>query len=201
MTNHTSQEKLVVISGPSGAGKSTLVRRLLRDCHLPLELSISATTRAPRRGEINGRDYHFLSDSEFERRRLNGDFLECKEVFGRGIWYGTLRDVVSSGWKRGKWVILEIDVQGARSVLDIYPNAISIFVHPGSLEELRNRLTARGTESAEAIARRLEVAEEEMIQRHWYRHEVINREIDQSVYELCELLSKYSGENRECSKS
>lgn len=178
-----------------------MVRRLLRDCQLPLELSISATTRAPRRGEINGRDYHFLSETEFERRRLNGEFLECKEVFGRGIWYGTLQEVVSSGWKRGKWVILEIDVQGARSVLDIYPDSISIFVHPGSLEELRKRLAARGTESPEAMARRLEVAEEEMIQRHWYRHEVVNRDVDQAVTELCDLLFKYSGENKECSKS
>ncbi len=199
--NQVNQDRLVIISGPSGAGKSTLVRRLLRDCQLPLELSISATTREPRRGEINGRDYYFLSDEEFRRRREAGEFLECKEVFSRGVWYGTLRDVVSSGWKRGKWVILEIDVQGAKSIIDDFPSTISIFVHPGSIEELKNRLCARGTESPEAIARRLEVAEEEMSQRHWYRHEVINRDVDQTVLELCNLLTKYSGESKVCSMS
>lgn len=198
---NSESNRLIIISGPSGAGKSTLVRRLLRDCTLPLELSISATTRPPRRGEIHGRDYYFLSDEEFARRRVNNEFLECKEVFGRGHWYGTLHDVVSSGWKRGKWVILEIDVHGARSVLDVYPNAISIFVHPGSIEELQKRLAARGTESPEAIARRLEVAREEMTQMHWYRHEVINHDVDCTVAELCDLLTKYSEEYDQCSKS
>jgi guanylate kinase len=191
----SGDQPLIIISGPSGAGKSTLVRRLLRDCALPLELSISATTRDPRRGEIHGRDYYFLTEAEFKKRRDAGHFIECKEVFGRGHWYGTLRDVVSSGWKRGKWVILEIDVEGARTVLESFPDAISIFVHPGSIDELQKRLVARGSETPESIARRLEVAAQEMKQKEWYRHEVINRNVEQAVNDLCDLLESYRKES------
>ena len=194
-------EQLIIISGPSGAGKSTLVRRLLRDCDLPLELSISATTRQPRRGEIEGRDYYFLEPDEFHQRRDKNAFLECKEVFGRGHWYGTLRDVVSSGWKRGKWVILEIDVQGAKCVLESHPEAISIFVHPGSIQLLQERLQTRGTEDQATIARRLEVAAEELKQRHWYRHEVINQQVDDAVQQLCDLLVQYNKGEKLCSKN
>ena len=197
----TQRHRLIIISGPSGAGKSTLVSRLLRDCSLPLELSISATTRQPRRGEIHGRDYYFLSPEDFETRRSKGEFLECKEVFGHGVWYGTLREAVSSGWNRGKWVILEIDVQGAKAVLDAYSDAISIFVHPGSIGELKKRLVARGTETPESIARRLDAADEEMKQKHWYRHEIINNDVDHAVLELCDLLENHSGEDAQCSKS
>lgn len=183
--------KLIVISGPSGAGKSTVVQQLLGDCPLPLSLSVSATTRPARPGEVHGRDYWFLSSEEFAVRKENGDFLECKEVFGRGYWYGTLAGTVSTGLNAGKWVILEIDVQGAASVLERYPDAITIFIHPGSIEELERRLRHRGTESEESIARRLEVASEELAMMHRYRHEVINREIAQAVKDLCGLLKNY----------
>jgi guanylate kinase len=108
---------LVVISGPAGVGKSTVVRKLLTDCPLPMVLSVSATTRRPRPGERDGIEYHFLSAEEFQRRRDAHEFLECKEVFGLGHWYGTLQSEVSAGLNAGKWVILEIDVQGAMSVL------------------------------------------------------------------------------------
>ncbi len=185
--------KLIVISGPSGAGKSTVVRRLLEDCPLPLQLSVSATTRVPRNGEVDGVDYHFLSKEEFRAKRETGDFLECKEVFGRGDWYGTLRSVVSTGLKQGKWVILEIDVQGARNVLEQHSDAITIFVHPGSMVELERRLRARGTETEESIARRLEVASTEMSLRHLYRHEVVNQQVEDTVNQICELLGHYKG--------
>lgn len=183
--------KLIIISGPSGAGKSTVVQQLLDDCPLPLTLSVSATTRSPRPGEIHGEDYWFLSSDEFAARRERGDFLESKEVFGRGYWYGTLATTVSSGLNSGKWVILEIDVHGAATVLEVFPDAITIFLHPGSLEELEKRLRHRGTESEAAIARRLEVASEEMAMMHRYRHEVVNQEVSQAVAELCALLRKY----------
>jgi len=183
--------KLIIISGPSGAGKSTVVRELLSNCPLPLELSVSATTRPPRPGEQNGREYWFLSPEEFQLRRKNGAFLECKEVFGRGYWYGTLAESVSAGLNVGKWVILEIDVQGALAVLDHHPEAITIFVHPGSMHELEKRLRHRGTESDSAIARRLEVASEEMALKDRYRHEIINHEIPQAVQSLCDLLTQY----------
>lgn len=193
--------RLIIISGPSGAGKSTLVRRLVSLCELPLELSVSATTRPPRPGEIDGRDYHFLSPDDFADRRLRDEFLECKEVFGRGHWYGTLSDVVRAGWDRGNWVILEIDVEGARSVLQRYPDAITIFVHPGSMEELRRRLVARGTETPESLARRLEVAAVEMQERSWYRHEIVNQFIDAAAEAMCQLLMQYNGDKKLCLKS
>lgn len=183
--------KLVIVSGPSGAGKSTVVKRLLEECPLPLVLSVSATTRPPRPGEINGEDYWFLDHETFQERRIRGDFLECKEVFGRGTWYGTLAETVSTGLNAGKWVILEIDVQGAAAVLETHPNAITIFVHPGSLQELERRLRSRGTETESSIVRRLEVAREELAMMHRYRHEIINQEIDQAVADVCAILRRY----------
>lgn len=182
---------IIIISGPSGAGKSSLVRRLLAECPLPLELSVSATTRPARPSEIPGRDYHFLSDEQFQSLRSRDAFLECKEVFGRGYWYGTLRETVEDSWSRSKWVILEIDVEGARSVLRQYPDAVSIFVHPGSMEELERRLRDRGTENSAAIERRLAVARVEMDARELYRHEIINDDLGQAVLAVCRLLQSY----------
>jgi guanylate kinase len=193
--------RLIIISGPSGSGKSTVVQRLIAQSDLPLELSVSATTRQPRPGEIDGRDYHFLTSDQFRAQREAGGFLESKEVFGRGFWYGTLREAVSTGLKQGKWVILEIDVQGALTVLRDQPRAITIFVHPGSMGELEKRLRNRGTESEEAIQRRLDVAGEEMALRHHYTHEVINQELETTVHHLCHLLKQYQGEKIPCSKN
>lgn len=192
---------LIIISGPSGSGKSTVVQRLMVESELPLALSVSATTRPPRPGEENGRDYIFLTDEVFQAKRQAGEFLECKEVFGRGYWYGTLRNVVSTGLSKGKWVLLEIDVQGALAVLQGYPQAITIFVHPGSMAELEKRLRNRGTETQDSIQRRLDVAAEELALRHHYTHEVINDEIDTTVQQLCKLLVQYQGEKVPCSKN
>ncbi len=197
----TTPGNLIIISGPSGSGKSTVVQRLMVDSALPLALSVSATTRPPRPGEENGRDYIFLTDEEFQAKRQAGEFLECKEVFGRGYWYGTLRNVVSAGLSKGKWVLLEIDVQGALAVLQGYPQAITIFVHPGSMAELEKRLRNRGTETQDSIQRRLDVAAEELALRHHYTHEVINDEIDTTVQQLCKLLVQYQGEKVPCSKN
>ncbi|MBT6722683.1 MAG: guanylate kinase [Planctomycetaceae bacterium] len=184
----TKQGKVVIISGPSGAGKSTLVRRLLQTCRLPLELSISATTRPPRPDELNGIDYHFLSADEFDEKRLAGEFLEYKEVFGQGYWYGTLLAKIDDGLCLGKWVILEIDVAGAMSVIDRVPDAITIFIHPGSMEELERRLRNRQTDNEEAIVRRLEVATQEMANRHQYEYQVINKDVDVATNEVSQIL-------------
>ena len=180
--------RLVIISGPAGAGKSTIVRRLLHECPMPLQLSVSATTRQRRPQEADGIDYHFLSKHEFAARRAAGEFLECKEVFGRGDWYGTLRSEVQAGFGDGKWVILEIDVDGAATVLEAHPEAITVFLHTGSMEELERRLRGRGTETEASIQRRLEVARHELARKDMYRHEVVNHTIDQAVKDICQIL-------------
>ena len=185
-----SSSRLVVISGPSGAGKSTVVREVLTTCQLPLILSVSATTRQPRRGETEGIDYFFLTPDQFAARRAAGDFLECKEYAGN--WYGTLQSQVSTGLADGKWVILEIDVEGTMAVLERHPDALTIFVHSGSIEELERRLRARNTESEEALARRLHTARRELAQKGRYRYEVINRDVPQAVREVCEILLRHA---------
>ena len=172
--------QLVVISGPSGVGKTTLLRRLLAE--LPqLVPSVSATTRPPRAGERDGVDYHFLSPEEFERRKAKGEFLESCRVYGRQHWYGTLVAEVAPRLAAGSWVVLEIDVEGTLSILARYPEAVTIFVEPSHPDQLLQRLQSRGTESPEAMARRLEVARRELLQAHHYRHRVVNENVDEAV--------------------
>ncbi|MDB4445866.1 guanylate kinase [bacterium] len=196
-----SSGRLIILSGPSGAGKSTVVRHLLEECDLPLKLSISATTRSPRQGEKHGQHYFFLSDEEFQHSRAAGDFLECKEVFGLGYWYGTLREQVTTGLKGGDWVILEIDVQGALALMDDRSlSPITLFIHSGGMKELEQRLRTRGTETEEAIRARLETAHNEMQYLHRYQFEVINGSVDLAVDEICQIL-KNQKEKYPCSKS
>ncbi|TWT47760.1 guanylate kinase [Botrimarina hoheduenensis] len=171
--------KLVILSGPSGVGKSTIVRKLLGRTAERLRLSVSATTRPPRPGEADGVDYHFLSHEAFASRRQRGEFLECVEVFGRGHWYGTLLAEVTPSLEAGRWVLLEIDVDGAERALAAFPEAVSIFLTAAAdpaeaLQVLRERLEARGTEDPEAIARRLEVAQRELQRSSRYRYTVVN---------------------------
>ncbi len=194
--------KLIIISGPSGVGKSTVVKQLIQQCELPLELSVSATTRPRRADDQAGVNYHFLADEEFQRRAANGDFLEYVEVFGRGYWYGTLKDQVSTGLNSGKWIILEIDVEGAGKVLGAYPDALTIFIHPGDLTELQRRLENRGTETTETLTRRLEGAQQEIATSSSYQNIVINKTVEQAVETICQLLHSSrndpSGDNLEC---
>ena len=176
----------MIISGPSGAGKSTVLRELAQT-RLPFEFSISATTRAPRPGEENGVDYWFLEADDFASKREENEFLECMEVFGRGDWYGTLRQPVATGLNSGKWVVLEIDVDGAAAVLKKAPTATTIFMHPGSMAELERRLRSRGTEREDALLRRLDVAKKELERRNEYQHEVINDTTENAVKSICRI--------------
>ncbi len=185
--NSANRGKLIVISGPSGAGKTTLLKRLFDQCP-GLGVSISATTRAPRPGERDGVDYYFLSPDEFRHRREAGEFLECYEVFGRGTWYGTLRSEVSPSLAAGKSIVLEIDVQGAMAVVERYPDAITIFVHPSSTAELERRLRGRGTENEDSIQRRLEVARRELACADHYQYQVVNDDVDRAVQEICDIV-------------
>lgn len=192
MPGHT-RGKLVVVSGPSGAGKTTVLKRLFQLAPGPLVSSVSATTRPPRPGEVDGLDYHFLTDEEFHCRRRRGDFLECFEVFGRGHWYGTLLSEVTPSLQAGKWVVLEIDVQGALAVMEQYPEAITIFVRPPSLEVLEERLRCRHTETEEAIEKRLAEARRELALADKYRHQVINDEVDRAVHQIDHILTESGG--------
>lgn len=197
--NHSSRRgenvagRLIIVSGPSGSGKSTLVRRLFEHCPVPLKLSVSATTRAPRTGEVDGVDYHFLKPAEFQQRREQGQFLECFEVYEGGHWYGTLRSEVDPSLAEGKWVILEIDVQGTLALLPQYPHALTIFVEPGSISELERRLRSRGTESEASIQHRMEGARRELQYADQYRYRVVNDDLDRCLQQICDILLQ-SGE-------
>ena len=179
--------KLLVISGPSGVGKTTLLRILL--ARFPtLVPSVSATTRPPRAGEQDGVDYHYIAAEEFNARRAAGEFLECCQVYGRQHWYGTLVAEVAPRLMAGKWVVLEIDVEGTLSVLEKYPQAITIFVEPSHPDQLLERLRGRGTESEEAMARRLEVARRELLEAHRYRHRVVNEDVAEAIERIRQIL-------------
>ncbi|MCG8586295.1 MAG: guanylate kinase [Pirellulales bacterium] len=188
-----AEGRLIIVSGPAGAGKTTVLREAFRRSKQPLVASVSATTRPPRPGEVDGEHYHFLSHDEFARRREAGDFLECFEVFGRGYWYGTLRSEVATGLDQGNWVVLEVDVQGMVEVSRQYPEAVSIFIRPSSIDELERRLRARGTEDDETINVRLGVARDELVAAKNYTHHVINDDIDEAVDSLCNILDSLAG--------
>ena len=184
----SSDGRVIVISGPAGVGKTTVVKQLFARCPR-LRHSVSATTRPPRPDELDGRDYYFLTPEEFARRREAGEFLECCEVFGLGYWYGTLWKEVTSGLAAGKWVVLEIDVQGALAVLARFPDAVTIFIRPDSTEELERRLRGRGTESEEEVRRRLEVARRELASADRYQYQIVNRSVDQAVADIMAILN------------
>ena len=186
--SNEGQGRVIIFSGPSGVGKTTVLKQIFAECKRPLVESVSATTRPKRSGETEGTSYHYLTDAQFQKHRDAEDFLEVVEVFGRGHWYGTLKSTVQEGLDQGKWVILEIDVEGAQKVLVHYPEAITIFVHPGSVQELERRLRGRGTESEEALQRRLEVASKELGASSSYQHVVINQSVQQTATDICQIL-------------
>jgi guanylate kinase len=167
--------KLFVITAPSGAGKSSLIRALLA-ADARLRLSISYTTRPPRPGERNGREYHFVDDATFLAMRARGEFLESAEV--HGYRYGTSRRVIEEALGRGEDLILEIDWQGAQQVRKLYPGAVGIFIHPPSLEELERRLRARGQDTEAVIQKRLAGARDELTHAGEFKYAIINKDFD-----------------------
>ena len=175
-----------VITGPSGVGKGTLIRGLME--RLPaLELSVSATTRAPRPGEQDGVDYHFLTREEFDRRVREGDFVEHADYAGRS--YGTLRSELEERVRAGTPIVLEIEVQGARQVRASVPDAVQVFIAPPSLEELRTRLIGRGTDDPEGVERRLRVAAEELRAQPEFGHVVVNDRLQDALEQLTAIVS------------
>jgi guanylate kinase len=177
--------RVFVITGPSGVGKGTLIRGLME--RLPrLELSVSATTRAPRPGERDGVDYHFMTADGFERRVREGAFVEHADYAGRR--YGTLRSELEDRIRPGTPVVLEIEVQGARQVRAAMPDAVQVFIAPPSLEALRTRLIARGTDGGEEVERRLAVAKQELAARDEFAHVVVNDRLEDALEELAAIL-------------
>jgi guanylate kinase len=150
--------------------------------------AVSATTRPPRVGEVDGQSYYFLTQAEFDRRRETGEFLECAEVHSSGYWYGTLRSELERARKAGAWSFLEIDVQGALAVKREYPKAVSVFLVVPSVEGYERRLRSRGTESEEVIKRRLKTAEEELKFAERYDYRVVNDDLDRAVEEIAHIL-------------
>jgi guanylate kinase len=178
---------LFIVSAPSGAGKTTISGRALREIG-GLEMSVSCATRAPRPGEVDGRDYTFLDREEFERRLGRGEFAESAEV--HGFLYGTPRSPIEQALAEGRDMLLDIDVQGARQMKDGYPaDAVAVFVLPPSEAELERRLRTRGTDSEEVIRRRLERARAEMAEYRSYDYHLINRDVGESVRLLASIVA------------
>jgi guanylate kinase len=176
---------IFILSAPSGAGKTTLYHGL-RKLHPEIKLSVSCTTRARRKGEINGQDYRFITASEFAAMRVRGEFAEWASVHGNS--YGTPRKPLDQSVTSGRDIFLDVDVQGARQIKHAYPNAVSIFLLPPSMPELRRRLASRGTDGAEIIRRRLANAQDEIKERIYYDYYVVNREVSEAVRVLSAIV-------------
>ena len=177
--------KLFVITAPSGAGKTSLIDALMHD-DATLKLSISYTTRAPRPGEKNGVDYHFVDDTAFVAMKNRGEFLEDAEV--HGYRYGTSRKVILDALARGDDLLLEIDWQGARQVRALYPDSVGVFILPPSVEELERRMRARGQDADAVIRRRVEAAREELLHAGEFKYAIINKDFDTARRQLAEII-------------
>jgi len=175
----------VILSAPSGGGKTTIARELLA-AREDLGYSVSCTTRTPRPGEMDGRDYFFLSRAEFARRRERGEFAESAEVHGN--LYGTLRSEVQRVLDAGKHVIMDIDVQGAQQFLRVFPQSVTIFVLPPSGDVLLDRLRQRQTESKDQLAKRLLSALQELQAVEWYEYVVVNDELAKAVHRVSAII-------------
>lgn len=176
---------LFIVSAPSGAGKTSMVNALL-DSNKEIALSISYTTRAPRPGETDGKDYHFVSRDKFLQMAQHGDFLESAEVYGN--LYGTSQSWIKKELASGHDILLEIDWQGAAQVRKLMPQAISIFILPPSLASLESRLKGRGQDSTEVIARRVQAAQEDISHADEFDYVIINDKLDEALRQLSAVI-------------
>ena len=182
--------RLFVVSAPSGTGKTTLCR-LLMDEFKTLSYSVSLTTRKPREGDVLGKDYHCVSVPEFERMIEAGELVEWANVHGN--YYGTSLTFIRESLDRGRDILLDIDVQGAASIRAAYPEAVTIFIMPPSMEALRQRLESRGTDSPEVIETRIKNAVEEIAHKGLYTHVIVNDRLETAKQELFELVRDAGG--------
>ena len=179
---------LFIVSAPSGAGKSTLCRALLKR-YPEILFSVSYTTRQPRSGEQNGVDYMFISTEDFEADIARGRWAEWAKVHDN--YYGTSADFLDRNLARNRDILLDIDVQGTRQILKRYPDSVTIFIMPPSLETLAMRLESRGADTHDTIMKRLDNAKDEIAQRNMYRHVIINDQLGVSTREFIELIDRY----------
>ncbi len=183
--------KLIILSAPSGAGKTTLMRRLLERFPGQLAFSISATSRPPRGAEKEGVDYYFLSPSAFAEAVAEGKFVEWEEVY-EGTCYGTLHAEIQRIWSEGKTILFDVDVKGGLRLREIFgERALAIFVMPPSIDELRRRLVARGTDSPEKIEQRVAKAEEEIAHHPGFDRVVVNDDLETAVEEVVDAVKSF----------
>lgn len=185
MNDMCSKGFLIVISGPSGAGKGTVCKELMKK--YGYNISVSATTREPREGEVNGVNYYFLKKEEFEKKIENNEFLEYAQVYGN--YYGTFKETVEEELNKGNNVILEIDIQGTLKVQKVYKNAIYIFLLPPSIKELKNRILKRGSETEYSFNLRFSSVSEELKYMSSYDYAVINDDLDNAVDKVHSIIS------------
>ena len=178
--------KFIVISGPSGVGKGTICNKLMNEVNA--WYSVSTTTREAREGEVDGVNYYFVSKEEFEEKIKNNEFLEYNIY--NGNYYGTSKEKVLEKLNDGINVFSEIDVNGGKNIKEIFSDAVLIYIAPPSMEELRNRLIGRGTDSEEVINNRLEIAKEEMKEAKYYDYIVVNDDLEKATNEVKDIILK-----------
>lgn len=191
---YSDTRKLIVFSAPSGSGKTTIVRHLLNATDLPLSFSISATTREPRPGEIDGKDYYFLSVEAFKKRIAEEAFVEWEEVY-EGIFYGTLKSEIERIWNAGKSVVFDIDVEGGISIKRHFEDhALTIFVQPPSINDLRKRLEVRNTEGTEQLETRVSKASKELQRAPEFDTILINDQLEAALVKAEQIVAQFLSE-------